>query len=126
MRLMESGEMYLESLLILTQQKGHVRAVDISEYMGFSKPSISRGISLLKEGGYVAADEDGFLILTESGKQVAEKIYERHRLLTQYLIRLGVDEKIAAEDACKIEHHISDESFSAIKRHAKEMLSGDK
>lgn len=123
MRLLESGEMYLESLLILTQQKGRVRAVDISEYMGFSKPSVSRGISLLKEGGYVAADEDGFLLLTESGKEIAEKIYERHRLLTQYLIRLGVDEKTAAEDACKMEHHISDQSFSAIKRHAEKMFT---
>lgn len=118
MHLQESGEMYLETILILTQQHGAVRSVDVSEYMNFSKPSVSRAIGLLKSGGYVLMDRNGFLTLTESGLEIAKKIYERHELLTLFLQRLGVDEKTAAEDACKMEHVISDESFEAIKRHA--------
>lgn len=110
--------MYLETILILTQQHGAVRSVDVSEYMNFSKPSVSRAIGLLKSGGYVLMDRNGFLTLTESGLEIANKIYERHELLTLFLQRLGVDEKTAAEDACKMEHVISDESFEAIKRHA--------
>ncbi len=110
--------MYLETILILTQQHGAVRSVDVSEYMNFSKPSVSRAIGLLKSGGYVLMDRNGFLTLTESGLEIAKKIYERHELLTLFLQRLGVDEKTAAEDACKMEHVISDESFEAIKRHA--------
>ena len=118
MQLQESGEMYLESIYVLSKKSNAVRAIDICEYMGFSKPSISRAIGLLKNGGYVVSDENGFLSLTESGFAIAQKVYERHTLLTDFLINLGVDPEIASEDACKIEHHISDESFEAIKRHA--------
>ncbi len=119
MHLQESGEMYLETILILSKQRSYVRAIDVGEYMGYSKPSVSRAVGLLKEGGYVSANADGFLSLTDAGREVAEKIYERHTMLTELLIQLGVDEKVAAEDACKMEHVISDESFEAIKRHIK-------
>ena len=112
--------MYLETILVLSKKGKTVRSVDVSEYMGFSKPSVSRAIGLLKSGGYVEMDRDGTLTLTESGRTIAEKIYERHTLLTGFLIRLGVDEKIAAQDACKMEHDISDESFEAMKRHVLE------
>lgn len=111
--------MYLETILILSKQRSYVRAIDVGEYMGYSKPSVSRAVGLLKEGGYVSANADGFLSLTDAGREVAEKIYERHTMLTELLIQLGVDEKVAAEDACKMEHVISDESFEAIKRHIK-------
>ena len=110
--------MYLETILILSSKNSFVRAIDVGEYMGFSKPSVSRAIRLLKEGGYVEMAEDGPLTLTPSGLAVAKKIYERHTLLTEFLVRLGVGEETAAQDACKIEHDISDESFEAIKRHA--------
>ena len=116
--LQESGEMYLETIYILSKKNNAVRAIDVGEYMGFTKPSVSRAIGLLKKGGYVAADADGHLSLTQAGTEIAGKIYERHRLLTDYLMRLGVDEATAAEDACKMEHDISDQSFEAIKRHA--------
>lgn len=117
MALLESGEMYLETILILSKQKSGVRAIDIGEYMGFSKPSVSRAMGLLKNGGYVVADENGFLSLTDAGREVAERIYERHTLLTDLLIRLGVDRETAVEDACKMEHYISSTSFAAIKQH---------
>lgn len=117
-RLQESGEMYLETILILSQKMSRVRSVDVGEYMGYSKPSVSRAIGLLKNGGYVTADSDGYLTLSKEGKVIAEKIYERHTLLTRFLMHLGVDETTASEDACKIEHDISDKSFEAIKRHA--------
>ena len=116
MRLQESGEMYLETILILSETNPNVRSIDVSEYMGYSKPSISRAVSLLKQGGYLITDEDGFLLLTDTGRAIAEKTYERHRVLTEFFIRLGVSEKTASEDACKIEHDISDESFAAVKR----------
>ena len=119
MHLQESGEMYLETIYILSQKNKCVRSVDVGEYMGFSKPSVSRAMGLLKSGGYVICDEQGFLHLTESGKETASKIYERHTTLTDFLIKLGVNEKTAAQDACKIEHDISDETFNALKRHAK-------
>ena len=118
MHLQESGEMYLETILVLTNQSPHVRAFDVGEYMGYSKPSVSRAMGLLKNGGYIKVDDNGFITLLEPGREVAEMIYERHTLLTQYLIRLGVSPEVAAEDACKLEHVISDESFQAIKRHA--------
>ena len=118
MHLQESGEMYLETILILRQKSRNVRSIDVGEYMGFSKPRVSRAIGLLKNGGYVRVDSEGFLDLTDSGKEVAEKIYARHRMLTAWLIQLGVSEETASADACKIEHNISDESFEAIKRHA--------
>ena len=118
MHLQESGEMYLETILVLTSQSPHVRAIDVGEYMGYSKPSVSRAMGLLKNGGYIKVDDNGFITLLEPGREVAEMIYERHTLLTQYLIRLGVSPEVAVEDACKLEHVISDESFQAIKRHA--------
>ncbi len=118
MHLQESGEMYLETIYVLSKN-GVVRSLDVAEYMGFSKPSVSRAVGRLKQGGYLIMDRDGSLTLTEEGLGVAKKIYERHTLLSDFLVRLGVDEKTAAEDACKIEHDISDESFVAIKRHVK-------
>ena len=118
MRLLESGEMYLETILILTQRKGMVRSLDVAEYMSFSKPSVSRAVGLLKDGGYLTVDPQGFLLLTPAGEDVAKKIYERHTTLTRLLTSLGVDPEVAAEDACKMEHIISDETFEALKRHA--------
>lgn len=118
MALQESGEMYLETIYILSQNSPYVRSIDVAEYMGYSKPSVSRGIGLLKQGGYLTADDDGYLTLTELGRQIATKIYERHTVIRDMLIHLGVDEKTAAVDACRIEHVISDESFRAICRHA--------
>lgn len=118
MSLQESGEMYLETILVLSQRSGFVRAIDIGEEMGYSKPSVSRAVGILRQGGYIHVAEDGGITLTEAGRAVAEKIYERHRLLSGFLISLGVDEKTAVEDACKMEHVISDASMEAIKRHA--------
>lgn len=118
MHLQESGEMYLETVYILTQKSDSVRSIDICEYMGYSKPSVSRAIGLLKNGGYITVDEKGYINLTENGTAVALKMFERHTMLTNFLVKLGVDEKTASEDACKIEHHISEESFNAIKNHA--------
>ena len=120
MHLQQSGEMYLETILVLNKKNPAVRAIDISEYMGYSKPSVSRAVGLLKSGGFITVDKDGFIALTEDGLTVANKIYERHTLLTQFLIRLGVDPDTASEDACKLEHAISDTSFEAIKRYANE------
>ncbi len=118
MHLQESGEMYLETIYVLSQKNRNVRAIDVGEHMGFSKPSVSRAVGLLKSGGYVVSDEEGHLSLTEEGREIATKIYERHRLLTRWLVRLGVDEATASADACKMEHHISDVTFEAIKAHA--------
>lgn len=118
MNLQESGEMYLETILVLSEKNSYVRSIDVGEYMGYSKPSVSRAIGLLKNGGYVTASNDGHLSLTETGKEVAEKIYLRHKTLTKFLVKIGVNEDIAAEDACKIEHCISDESFEAIRKYA--------
>lgn len=117
MRLQESGQMYLETILILSKKSNSVRSIDISEYMSFSKPSVSRAVNLLKDGGYILISKEGYITLTASGREIAEKIYERHTILTKCLVALGVSEETAAEDACKIEHDISDETFSAIKRH---------
>ena len=119
MVLQESGEMYLETILILKSRKGAVRSIDIANEMGYSKPSISRAMSHLREGGYVEMDSDGYITLTPSGMEVAAKIYERHKVLSSMLINLGVDEKTATEDACRMEHVISDESFAVIKDHMK-------
>ena len=115
MALQESGEMYLETILVLSKQGGNVRSIDISESMGFSKPSVSRAVGLLKEGGFITVDRNGFITLTESGHAVAEKIYERHTVLTECLMRLGISHETAANDACRIEHVISDETFSALR-----------
>ena len=117
MALQESGEMYLETILILSEKKENVHAVDISEYMGYSKPSVSRAVGLLLDGAYIRIEQNGSISLTDSGRQVAETIYERHRLITEYLVAIGVPESVAADDACKIEHVISPESFEALKRH---------
>ena len=122
MNLQESGQMYLESIYVLSQRSNAVRSIDVCEYMGFSKPSVSRAIGLLKSGGYVVADKNGFLSLTDEGYKVAKKVYDRHTIITDLLIRLGVDPKVASEDACRIEHHISDESFEALKAYATEKL----
>ncbi len=116
MHLQESGEMYLETIYILSRQNSAVRSIDVCEYMGFSKPSVSRAIGLLKSGGYVVVDAAGHLALTEQGVTVAAKIYERHKVITDFLVNLGVEEAIASEDACKIEHDISNESFEAIRK----------
>ena len=117
MAIQESGEMYLESIYVLSQKSSAVRSIDVGEYMGYSKPSVSRAMGLLKKGEYIVIDRDGHITLTEKGLTVAQKIYERHTVLTELLIRLGVDREIASEDACKIEHAISDESFRAIQAH---------
>ncbi|MEE0970597.1 MAG: metal-dependent transcriptional regulator [Clostridia bacterium] len=117
MHLQESGEMYLETILVLTKKSNAVRAIDICEHMGYSKPSVSRAMGLLRSGGFITVDHDGLITLTEDGKAVAEKIYERHTIITKFLVGLGVDADTASEDACKIEHHISDASFEAIKIH---------
>lgn len=117
MNIQESGEMYLEAIYVLNKKSGNVRSIDVCDYLGYSKPSVSRAMSLLKNGGYVIMDADGFLTLTNAGTEIAEKIYQRHTMLTELLIKLGVSPETAADDACKIEHHISDESFNAIKKY---------
>ena len=118
MRLQESGEMYLEAILVLSGRGKPVRSIDVGEYLGYTKPSVSRAMSLLRSGGYVDMDKDGYLTLTEVGLEVAERIYERHEVLSRLFIRLGVDEQTAIEDACRIEHVISSKTFEAIKSHA--------
>ena len=122
----ESGEMYLETILILSQTSNEVRAVNISDYMGYSKPSVSRAIGLLKEGGYLIVDSNGLIALTGAGYQLAQKIYERHEVLAKTLMAIGVDEKNAYADACKIEHDISDATFEAIKKHVGSHQPGKK
>jgi Mn-dependent DtxR family transcriptional regulator len=117
MTLQESGEMYLESIARLKESKGYVRAIDICEYMGFSKPSVSRAMGLLKDGGYITVTKAGGIELTELGRATAQKIYERHLLLSSFLTSIGVSEEIASEDACKIEHVISDETFNKLKEY---------
>ena len=120
MRLQESGEMYLESIYVLSQKGSNVRSIDISEYMGYSKPSVSRAVSLLKNGGYIVMDKDNFISLTASGLEIAEKIYERHTVISELLVALGTNPDVALEDACKIEHDLSEESFANIKKYYKE------
>ncbi|MBQ2468285.1 MAG: metal-dependent transcriptional regulator [Clostridia bacterium] len=119
MTIRESGEMYLETVYILSQKTSAVRGIDVGEYMGFSKPSVSRAIGLLKKEGLVATDENGYIKLTEAGEERAKVIYERHTLLSQLLVNIGVDEKTATEDACRIEHYISEKTFDAIKAHVR-------
>lgn len=117
MVIQESGEMYLETIYILSRQSGSVRSIDVAEHLGYSKPSVSRAVGLLEKDGLLRRDETGALMLTETGEEKARRIYERHTVLTKLFIRLGVDEETAAEDACRIEHYISDQSFEAIKAH---------
>ena len=116
MRLQESGEMYLETILSLSRQQNRVRSIDVAEALCVTKPSVSRAVGLLKQGGYLTADRDGFLFLTDNGREVAERTLERHHVLTEFFLSLGVSQEVADSDACKIEHDISDESFEAIKR----------
>lgn len=119
MALYESGEMYLETIYILSQKSSAVRSIDVGEYMGFSKPSVSRAVGLLKKDGYITTDKTGYITLTAAGEALAKRIYERHTLLTKLFINLGVDEETAAEDACRIEHYLSDRTFDAIKAHVR-------
>ncbi|MDY4812725.1 MAG: metal-dependent transcriptional regulator [Ruminococcus sp.] len=122
MQLKESGEMYLETIYVLSKKNPFVRAIDVGEYMGYSKPSVSRAMGLLKEGGYVTSDKEGHLKLTDLGIEVAEKTYDRHTTLSAYFEKLGVSKEVATADACKIEHVISDETFEAIKNHARGII----
>jgi len=123
MNVHESGEMYLEAILVLSRKNGFVRSIDVSEYLGYSKPSVSRAMGILKSGEYIQMEKDGSIILTESGREIAEKIFERHTVLSRLLIKLGVSEETATEDACKMEHAISDESFDAIKRYMADLIN---
>ena len=121
MKIQESAENYLEMILMLRKRKGYVRSIDIANELGFSKPSVSRAVGILKNGGFIEVDpSDGFITLTPAGREVAERIYERHRVLTDWLVGIGVDEKTAMEDACKLEHAISVESFEKLKQHLRE------
>ncbi len=124
MRLQESAEMYLETIYILSQNNAHVRSIDVAEALGYSRPSVSRAVGLLKADAYLSVDRDGFLKLTEKGSGVAEKIYERHTVLTAALVALGVDKDAAAEDACRIEHVISDKTMDALKAHMNQFGKG--
>jgi len=118
--LQESGEMYLEAIYVLSEKKGAVRSIDVAEHLGYSKPSVSRAVGILKRGEYITVGADGHIFLTEKGKDVAMKLFERHTMLSSLLISLGVDEETATEDACRIEHVISAESFEAIKKYIEE------
>ena len=115
MALMESGEMYLETILILSNKLPQVRSIDVADEMNYSKPSVSRAMGILRNGGYIEVDRNGFITLTQLGKELAEKIYDRHNTLARALVLIGVSEKTAAEDACRVEHYISEETFRAIK-----------
>ena len=117
MALQESGEMYLETILILSRKNGFVRSIDISEYMGYSKPSVSRAVGLLKKDNFITVEKEGHILLTEKGLVLAEKILKRHNILTDMLVRIGVSPETASKDACRVEHVISDETFQAIKDH---------
>lgn len=119
MALQESGEMYLEAIYVLSQESNNVRGIDIGDYLGYSKPSVSRALGVLRDEGLVKKDDEGFIKLTEAGTYHAKRIYERHTVLTQMFINLGVDKKTASEDACRVEHYISDKTFNAIKKHMK-------
>ena len=119
MALLESGEMYLETIYVLSLKSNSVRAIDIGEHMGFSKPSVSRALGLLISDGYISRDEEGYIKLTKSGEKIAKRIYERHTVLSKLLMDIGVDEKTATEDACRVEHYISEKTFNAIKAHIK-------
>ena len=126
MKIYESGEMYLESIFLLSKSKGNVRSIDVVNQTGYSKPSVSRAIGLLKNAGHLQVTEEGYLVLTDSGIQIAKTMYERHLLLTELFIKLGVREEVASNDACKIEHVISEESFSALKEHSRHFLNDKK
>ena len=116
MQIQESGEMYLETIRILSEGSKPVRAIDVAEHMGVTKPSVSRAVGLLRDGGYLLMDKSGYLTLTPLGEEIATKVYDRHKILTDFFVKIGVSEEVTSEDACKIEHHISDEVLEAIKR----------
>ena len=118
----ESGEMYLEAIYVLSKKSGFVRSIDVSEYLGYSKPSVSRAMGILRSGEYITMEKDGSITLTDAGREIAEKIFERHTLLSRLLMKLGVSEETAISDACKMEHAISDESFQALKRYTAELF----
>ena len=126
MALQASGEMYLETILVLSREKSFVRAIDVGEHMGYSKPSVSRAMGLLKNGGFVNVSAEGAITLTEEGREIAEKIYDRHTFISSALIALGVDEETATDDACRIEHVISDKSFNALKDFAAKFKKTEK
>lgn len=117
MALYESGQMYLEAIYVLLQKNKKIRSIDVGAYLGYTKPSVSRAIGILRNDGYITVDSDGYITMTDKGVQFAEQLYERHTVLTNMLIALGVDEETATEDACRIEHVISDRSFAAVKQH---------
>lgn len=117
MALHESGQMYLETIYILLQQNTQIRAIDVGAYLGYTKPSVSRAIGILKKGGYITVDDEGYISMTSVGNDLAEKLYERHTVLTNMLVALGIDEETATKDACRIEHVISDKSFNVVKKH---------
>ena len=121
MTIQESAEMYLETIYILSRKKPDVHSIDVVDYMGFSKPSVSRAVKLLKENGYIDVDENRHLALTDAGREIAERMYERHIVLSRALVALGIDEETAVKDACRVEHVISEESFRAIKKHLSEV-----
>ena len=125
MAIHESGQMYLETIYILRQTKSFVRAIDVGEQMGYTKPSVSRALSILKKDGYVEVDGEGAITLTPKGLAIAETMYTRHTVLTEMLKSLGVDEKTAAEDACRIEHVISEKSFAAMQAHLNQAKTSD-
>ncbi len=126
MKLKESGEMYLETIYVLSKKSSYVRSIDVGEEMGYSKPSVSRAVGLLKEGGYITVGTDGSLHLTPLGKEIAEKTYERHTVLSELFVCLGVNEETATADACKIEHVISSETFAALKSYLNEHIKNNK
>ena len=121
MKIQESAENYLETILVLHKRKGAVRSIDIANEMNFSKPSVSVAMKNLRQGGYIKVDDDGSIILLDKGQEIAEKIYERHTLISEWLTAMGVDPEVAAEDACRIEHVINAETFDALKRHVSSM-----
>jgi len=122
MKIRKSAEDYLEAMLVMQERHGYIRSIDIAGELNVTKPSVSYATKRLRENGYITMDKEGLITLTEKGLEIAESMYERHRLLTQFFVRLGIDEKIAREDACKIEHDLSEETFQAIKRHAEESI----
>ena len=117
MKLHESGQMYLETIYLLSKEKSDVRSLDVAEKIGYSQPSVCRAMGILRRGGFIIMDKDSFITLTDEGREYAEKLYDRHTTLTEFLIKLGISPKTAADDACKIEHDLSDESFRVIKAH---------
>ena len=125
MKMQESGENYLETILMLKQEKGYVRSIDIAQKLDFSKPSVSRAVGLLRENGYITMDpKEGWIELTDKGRAGAERMYERHQLLSQWLMALGVSEAVAVSDACRIEHVISEETFQRMKAHIQKKTAG--